>query len=54
MNLTTASRTFQLLTRILDTQSATEAFLPTEKTKLVKRRKPAKHFLYLIQTPYLP
>ena len=26
MNLTTASRTFQLLTRILDTQSATAAF----------------------------
>jgi hypothetical protein len=25
-----------------------------KKTKLVKRRKPAKHFLYLIQTPYLP
>ena len=33
MNLTTASRTFQLLTRILDTQSATEAFLPTAAEK---------------------
>ena len=33
MNLTTASRTLQLLARIFDTQSATEAFLPTAAEK---------------------
>ena len=33
MNLTTASRTFQLLTRILDVRTPTEPFLPTEAEK---------------------
>lgn len=33
MNLTTASRTLQLLARIFDTQSATEAFLPAAAEK---------------------
>lgn len=33
MNLTTASRTFQLLTRILDVRTATEPFLPTAAEK---------------------
>lgn len=33
MNLTTASRTFQLLTRILDVRTATESFLPTAAEK---------------------
>lgn len=33
MSLTTASRTFQLLTRILDTGTPTEAFLPPESGK---------------------
>ena len=33
MNLTTASRTFQLLTRILDVRTPTEPFLPTAAEK---------------------
>ena len=33
MNLTTASRTFQLLTRILDVRTPTEPFLPAEAEK---------------------
>ena len=33
MNLTTASRTFQLLSRILDVRSSTEPFLPTAPEK---------------------
>lgn len=33
MNLSTASRTFQLLSRILDVRSTTEAFLPTAREK---------------------
>ncbi len=33
MNLTTASRTFQLLTRLLDTRSRTEPFLPPNGEK---------------------
>ena len=33
MSLTTASRTFQLLTRMLDTKTPTEAFLPPEGSK---------------------
>lgn len=33
MNLTTASRTFQLLTRILDVRTSTEPFLPTAPEK---------------------
>ena len=43
MNLTTASRTFQLLTRLLDTRSRTEPFLPPngEKKPLPLRLPPA-------------
>ena len=33
MNLTTAIRTFQLLTRLLDTRSRTEPFLPPNGEK---------------------
>ena len=33
MNLTTASRTFQLLSRILDVRTPTEPFLPTAAEK---------------------
>ena len=33
MNLTTASRTFQLLSRILDVRTPTEPFLPTVAEK---------------------
>lgn len=42
MNLSTASRTFQLLSRILDVRSTTEAFLPTVQEKPPLPLRPAQ------------